>query len=598
MENLLLVRQGKMREVYPDVFPTGPYERGIVANMVDVAARDLAEVMAPLPAINCASTSMVTDKARQKAEKRTLIASGYTSYSRLQRQAYVAADRFVSFGFAVALVEPDFDAKLPRIQFMDSMGAYPIMDRWGRLECVFWRFMRSRDELVAMYPSASGYLHDQGMSGSELIEVVRYHDKDQDLLMLPYGEGFVLNVVPNKVGRVCASWIERPSIDTTQHGQFDDVLAVQVAKSRFALLSLEAATKAVQAPIAVPMDILELSIGPDSIIKSQHPEQIRRIGLDIPASAFSQQQILEKELRDGSRYPQARQGEVGGSIVTGRGVQELMSGFDTQIRTAQAMFAIGFTELFEIAFQMDEILWPEEQKTLRGNSEGVPFEITYTPSKDIAGDHTVDVQYGLMAGLDPNRALVFGLQARGDKLISRDFMRRNLPFNMNATQEEAKVDVEEARDALKQAVYAYAQAIPALAEQGQDVSAVLLKLSAVIKGRQSGKSIEDVIQEAFKPTPPPVPPGGDGANQGSEQPPGDGSPDMMAAPPGAMPPGAPGAGPAGGDGLAPSGLMQGVAPGQAGMGPGGKPDLQTLLAGLGAGGGPKMQANITRRMPI
>jgi len=25
------------------------------------------------------------------------------------------------------------------------------------------------------------------------------------------------------------------------------------------------------------------------------------------------------------------------------------------------------------------------------------------------------------AGLDPNRALVFGLQARGDKLISRDF---------------------------------------------------------------------------------------------------------------------------------------------------------------------------------
>ena len=55
MQNVLAVRQGRMRDVYPSLFPEGPFDKGIVANMVDVAARDLAEVLAPLPSFNCAS---------------------------------------------------------------------------------------------------------------------------------------------------------------------------------------------------------------------------------------------------------------------------------------------------------------------------------------------------------------------------------------------------------------------------------------------------------------------------------------------------------------------------------------------------------------
>ncbi len=68
MYNVLLVRQGKMRDVFPDLFPDGPFENPIVANMVDIAARDLAEVIAPLPAFNCNSTTMVSEAARKKAD--------------------------------------------------------------------------------------------------------------------------------------------------------------------------------------------------------------------------------------------------------------------------------------------------------------------------------------------------------------------------------------------------------------------------------------------------------------------------------------------------------------------------------------------------
>jgi hypothetical protein len=265
------------------------------------------------------------------------------------------------------------------------------------------------------------------------------------------------------------------------------------------------------------------------------------------------------------------------SIVTGRGVQALMGGFDSQIRAGQAMFAKTLERLVGKALAMDEAIWPNQEKTMRGNNDGTPYEVRYRPKKDIKGDHSVDVQYGLMAGLDPNRALVFGLQARGDKLISRDFLRRQMPFALDATEEEQMVDIEEMRDALKVAVAGYAQSIPVMAQQGQDPGEILERVAEIISGREKGKPIESVITDAFAP---------------DEPPPGTGMPGIDSTDPAAQ------AGPPGAGGINSDGTMRGVAPGQQGMGPGGRPDLSMLLAGLSSRGEPQMQANVSRRLPI
>jgi hypothetical protein len=585
MQQVLAVRQGRMRDVYPDLFPDGPFDQGIVANMVDVAARDLAEVLAPLPAFNCASSKMITDSGRRFAEKRTRIVNGYIDFSDLQRQMYTATDRYFTYGFVPAMIEIDADDRMPRITFMDSVGAYPVFDRWGFCKAGFFSFYKNRDELVAMYPHAESIIR-QSSTGLELIEVVRYHDRDVDMLFLPTRNGIILEQAKNPIGECLIEWTQRPGVDTQSHGQFDDVLAVQVAKARFALLSLEAATKSVQAPIVLPPDAQELSLGPDAVIRTANGERVRRVPIEVPQAAFAQQGLLDQELRQGSRYPNARTGEVEGSIVTGRGVQSLMSGFDTQIRTGQAMFAKTLQNLVRKAFLVDEALFGSETKTLRGNADGTPYEIRYRPDTDIKGDHTVDVQYGLMAGLDPNRALVFGLQARGDRLISRDFLRRQMPFALNASEEEQRVDIEEMRDALKQAVAGYAQAIPVLAQAGQDPGEILSRLSAIILGRQKGKPIEEVVSEAFMPEEMPVPPGVE--SLGAEA-------AGMVGTPGEAPPGGPGENL---EGLSSSGLLRGVAAGQAGMAAGGRPDLQMLMASLGAGGQPQLSAGISRRLPI
>lgn len=588
MLDVLAVREGRMRDVYRELFPEGPFEDGIIANMIDVAARDLSEVLSPLPSFNCTGASTAKDQDRKRSEKRTQVANGYVSNSKLQIQMFSAADEYLTFGFAVGMVEPDFEDKMPRIQFYTPMGAYALKDRWGRTECVFMAKLWDMDELLSAYPDCRGYLKSQGQEGSIKIEVVRYVDAHHDVLFLPSGNGWVLDLAKNPIGKCLARVIERPGVSESARGQFDDVLAVQVAKARFALLTLEAATKAVQAPIAIPMDVVELNIGPDSVLRTATPEKIGRVRLDVPANVFAQQASLDQDLAKGSRYPGPRTGQIDGSVVTGRGVEALMSGFDTQIRTGQAMFADVFTDLIALCFEMDEALWGETKKSMRGNVDGIPYQVEYTPAKDIKGDYTVDVQYGLMAGLDPNRALVFGLQARGDKLISRDFLRRQMPFAVNATEEEQKLDIEEMRDALKQAVAGYAQAIPVLAQNGQDPGEILHRLASIIEGRQKGEQIEKLVVEAFQPQ---VQPGAPAPVDG-QAPPGVDPTGAAASPVSGSPVG----GPPGG--IGPDGLMSGVAPGQAGMAPGGRPDVANLLAGLTQRGEPNLQASVSRKSAV
>ena len=45
--NVLAVRQGRISDVYPDFFPEG-VDANVVANFIDIVARDLSEVMSPL----------------------------------------------------------------------------------------------------------------------------------------------------------------------------------------------------------------------------------------------------------------------------------------------------------------------------------------------------------------------------------------------------------------------------------------------------------------------------------------------------------------------------------------------------------------------
>jgi len=582
--DVLEVRKGNINKVFPGLFPDD-YPKPLVANFIDTAARDISEVIAPLPAMNCNSTNTVSDRARTKADKRTMIVAGYRDQSRLQTQMFSGADRYITFGMVPFIIEIDHELKTPIIRVDNPIGAYPDYDRFGRLVSYTKRYLKTVEDLCAEFPEHAPVIRGNYREGGQnaTLEMYRYHDKDMTMLYLPGRANYVLAQIPNPIGKIMVVTAVRPGVDTdeTMRGQFDDVLWVQVARSRFATLSLEAAQKSVQAPYALPADVNILEIGPDATIRSASPEKIRRVDLNVPPGLFQESAALDQEMRVGSRYPEGRSGSVQGSIVTGRGVEALMGGFDTQVKTAQQVLAVALKDVMALCFDVDEKMFGNVTKTVRGVDAGSPYEITYTPNKDIAGEHIVDVTYGLMAGLNPNQALVFGLQARGDKLISRDFLRRQMPWEVNVTLEEQKLEIEQLRDGLLQAVNGYAQAIPILAQNGQDPGEILKRIANVIEGRLKGGALEEVVMQAFAPEPTPEQPGMPG------QPGETGAPGMPQAPGGP-----------GGTELNPrTGMAPSIVPGQAGMGPGGRPAMQQLLAGIGRGGNPSLAASVVRSIP-
>jgi hypothetical protein len=507
--DVLTVRQGKISEVYPDFFPEG-VDTNVVANFIDIVARDLSEVMAPLPAVNCSSANQVNDRARRFADNRTRIASNYFNNSDLQVSMYTGADHYITYGFLPFVIELDQEAKLPRIRLENPRMAYPEFDRYGRCIAFAKRYSLTLGELVAQFPEYEGQL--LGPSGfkqdiNNLIEIIRYYDKDQSVVYIPARQNLVLSQARNPLGKMMVVVAKRPSIDGEMRGQFDDVLGIQLLRNRFAMLAMEAAEKSVQAPIVLPQDVQELQLGGDAVIRTSNPAGVRRVELTLPQGAFTEQQLLNQELRVGARYPEGRTGNIDASIVTGQGVQALMGAFDTQVKSAQAIFATALRDVISLCFEVDEMFF-DETKTIRGVDAGSPYALEYKPSKDIKKDYSADVRYGMLAGLNPAQGLIFMLQALGGKLISKDMAMRELPFNVNVTQEQEKIEIEDMRNALIGSLQAYTQAIPQMAAGGQDPSDIVRKIAEVIKSRQKGQAIEDAIEEIFAPQAQQVPPAG------------------------------------------------------------------------------------------
>jgi hypothetical protein len=555
MVDITAVRRGNMESVYPDMFPEG-MSRPMIANFVDVAARDIAEVLAPLPSFNCSTPSVNSDKAKKFSDKRTIIANNYVEFSSLQTQMYTGADWYLTYGFLPIFVDANFDQKMPHIRIENPMGSYPEFDRFGRCVSFTKKYIKTIRELIVDFPEYErAIMGDLGRDMTDLdnnIELMRYEDADQVVLFLPQRGNMVLRRAKNPIGMLSVVVARRPGLDLDDpRGQFDDVLWAQIARARFSMLAMEAAEKSVQAPLVLPNDVSEFAFGPDSVIRTNNPAGVRRVALELPTGAFTEQQLLEQEMRMGARYPEGRSGNIDASIITGSGVQALLGGFDSQIKAGQQILAETFQKVMELCFHIDQTLFDEE-KNMAGVYQGAPYDITYKPSKDIKSDYSIQVRYGVMAGLDPSRALIFSLQALQAGLLSREFVMSELPWSMNVGLEKDRIDIERMRDALSGSIGALTQAIPQMAANGADPSDIIEKIATVIDMKKKGTSIEDAVIEIFKK---------EEAEEVSVQPE---------------------------EPMAPEGMQQGAPPQPAPAGPEGQPagpppDVASILARLGGG---------------
>src|SRR6266496_1209850 len=511
------VLEGNAELVWPQHFSTS-FPKQILANLPLIIAQDMAENIAPLPALNCSSGRMVHDAEKRRANLKNKIGWNYWLSSRLAVKMKTGALHYVTYPFLAFYVEPDFDAKLPRICLEDSTGCYYDLDTRGdtRAFVRVWRDRAAR--LAAVFPEhASALLADRfGRRSLDVeLEVVRYADTDITVLYVPGRAGLVLAEYANPVAGQCPYVVaERPGLSKAR-GQLDDVVWVQLARNVMAQLTLEAGKKSVQGPTVVPPEMVDMPIGSDAVWRVEGGiASVGRVRLDVPRDAFVLGQQLEQETRTGARYPATRTGTPEASVITGQGVRALQGTFDSQISTAQDVLGEALRRVTEKAYALDEALWPDAEKTINGTMAGETFHETYRAGPAISGDHSCDVTYGFAAGQSPAQAIVMMLQLRGDETIDRDTVRRNLPFALDAQQMQINVDVQKARDAAIAGLQSALAATGQLAAAGQDPSALLRACGQFIKGRQDGRSVEDLLEEVF--TPPEQPAAEAGGEGGAE----------------------------------------------------------------------------------
>lgn len=587
MRKVRKVRDGEIQDLWPDHF-SEKYPQAVVANWIDVVARDLAEVCAPLPSLSCSSGRMRTEADKARAGKKQRIGEYYWRYSMLETQMFYGADQYLTYGFVPARLEPDVKGKCPKIRIDDPTGVYYRLDRDYHVATYARVWKEPVGDLAAKFPDAASLiLNKDGKPAEESeLKVVHHLDNTYDTLYLPERKGLILAQYAHKMSRTPVEIAVRPGLHTDPRGQFDDVLWVQLARAVMAQLALEAGHKAVEAPITVPTDVVELNVGPDAVIQTDNPQGVGRVHLQVPAEAFALNASLDQEMKIGSRYPDARLGVAEASVITGKGVQALMGGFDTQIKSAQTFLGRMLRDITELAFEMDEKWWPNKTETINGSYSGESYLVTYTPRIDIAGNYTCDVNYGFAAGMSPQNALVMMLQARGDGLVDRDTVRQQLrsAWGIDIEQAQRDLDVQETEDGIKQGLLAALGSSGQMLAQGMTDQAFLFFQMAddVIRGRQNGKPLNEIVMQSLT------------AYQQQQQ-------QAQQAQMEAQMQAQGGAGGAGGEGIpgvGPDGLPPGVAPGQAGLAPGGLPSIQSLVAGISGSGQPQLGATVRKRLPV
>lgn len=499
--DVLNIRAGNYQAVAPGMIPED-FDRALVSNLIDTCARDIAEVMAPLPKVDCASSSQTSERAKKFAQTRSLIANSYLQASRLADQMYSGCDKYNSFGYMIYKVEPDFVAKRPDIRISESMSTYWVQDHRHNVRQIAEVFKVHIDELCLRYPEHEDNLRVHAKTDrEEAVEVIHWQDAKKQLVFVPELE-LCLDELPQLLGRPAVRIVERPRLDAEVRGQFDDVIWVQVARAMIASYTMLAVEKSVNAPLVVPNDVNQVDFGPYTTLQTDNPGGVAQLPLELPNGLMPEQAALAQEQRVGSRYPEGRTGSMNASIITGAGVEALAGTFDTQVMTFQRLNESAIEDVLSMAFEMDQKLWPSREKSVRVKDDGSPVQITYKPFKDIDGDYSADVTYGAIAGLDPNRAAVFILQAIGGGLMSKKTGRQYLPVDFDREADERQQNLEMVRESVAASIAAYAQAIPQMASQGMDPRSAVESIAEFAKRIEKGDTPEVAAQKVFAPKQP------------------------------------------------------------------------------------------------
>lgn len=476
------VISGSLYERYPESFDYGgAYAQSLViADTIEISAQALSEELGAKPSFRAVSKNVGKDVENRRATVRTNILNSYWASSDAGANLFTAAKKYGLFGSMVIKVEADFDAKMPRLRFVDPRLTYFDKDGFGQNVAFYQKLDVSIEDLCRIFPDFESKLKNaqtrSAYSSTNNTQVVFYQDKNVERILFFVGantkDSFTIFEAENLAGELTYNEARIPGeFDRPSGGLYDKMVVPLLAKNSLTLDALKTSKDAANAPLVIPDDVDgDLNFGPNSVIRTNNPGGVVRVPNQSNNIPLQMSQQLNSELVSGSRIPPTYSGNSSASVVTGAGVEALNNGFQTaQLQSHQAQVGPLLAWALSLMLRMDEKLWPNEEKEINGSNEQSDFYLKYTPGKDINGDYNVKYEYGLKSGLNPQQFIVAGLQlTQGGVWSKRSFMD-NAPWQIDPDAEEALITKEGVEQALQAAVQQMVGGLPGMLIQQPDM---------------------------------------------------------------------------------------------------------------------------------
>jgi hypothetical protein len=421
-----------------------------IPNLINSGLEHLAQKLGRMPDIKVDSYAD-SERAKGKAEKLERIVSSLDGNSKMDMQMPQAARWLPGYGFCVWIIRqkmsPD-GIMYPHAELRDPYDCYPgyYGPDQDPKELALIRLVPNA-VIKQMYPQAqvmvdessqfpSGYskfkYHDgfQRSWDNQLadgVELVEYYNEEGTYVFLPDTKQ-ILDYTPNPLKSGPRFVISKRFSFDRLTGQYDHVLGLMAAMAKINVLSIIAMEDSVftETNIIGELESGNYKRGRLSVNYLSPGSQVSKPPNNIPYQLFTQIDRIERQLRVGSSYPVSDDAISPNSFVTGRGLQELLSSVDLNVKEYQLALKTAMEELDYKRLEMDEALNGQTKKPMAGYLKGTAYAEQYTPAADIKGMYKTRRIYGVMAGFDEPTKIVSGLQLLQAGIIDKETLQENM----------------------------------------------------------------------------------------------------------------------------------------------------------------------------
>jgi hypothetical protein len=480
-----------LRDEWDVVWPDLKRDRALpkIPNYPKLAMEHRARLLAEtIPTISCRS-NYLSDTAKLAAEKRERILAGWWGASRIPLNIQRWGMDLMITGLSLVKVLPDFakpiEERFPCFTRLDPRTCYPspffgdgpgvddiVVAYESTRQSVMHRFQDQAEDINLMLTKAK--MRSSAMRDDK-VRVIEFYNERQVIVIVHamYDRGHEgkdwISVVDEEhgIGKTPVAIGVRPAWDGSYRGDFDQTLAMLNTLNRLTTMSLDAAARKVYATLIVDGEVENPNDeGPGAIIQVNNNtgNVTDHIGwLQHPASAYdgaNDRRSLDAALRTSVLLPPSVTGNPDESVVSAAGIAATQSMPNAEVVSLQRD-SIGPMLQYanELAMRGDE-KWGDTKKTISGVARGAPFVEQYTPSKDIDGNYTNDVIYGMGSGLDKVNLNVMLLQNKGEGMISDQTAREKSPFVDDPVMEKNRIVTEQMEKAAFSGIVASAAAPP------------------------------------------------------------------------------------------------------------------------------------------